>query len=134
MKRDNSIWVLKMEDFSSKVYGVLREDPTLAMKDALEKAAMMPAKRFYVNMQQAQRIVSLIDRGEEMPVKGKNKVALYKELYRRFSERRAQLMAQGVRKVSFEQLDQVILSPAPSFYEELETLKCAFYKYLRMKK
>lgn len=134
MKRDNSIWVLKMEDFSSKVYGVLREDPTLAMKDALKKAAMMPAKRFYVNMQQAQRIVSLIDRGEEMPVKGKNKVSLYKELYRRFSERRAQLMAQGVRKVSFEQLDQVILSPAPSFYEELETLKCAFYKYLRMKK
>ena len=129
-----SIWLDKMADYSEKVYSVMRENPKMKMDECFVVAAKLPAKKFYVDLSLAKRWVSIIDRGMALPLKNRNKIAMYTELHRRFDEARTQMRRNGTRIVTLLELEKIVCSEAPSFYEDVETLKCSFYKYLRIKK
>lgn len=128
------IWMEKMEDFKEKVFTVLREKPQLKIGESFAVAAKMPAKRFYVSFLNACRFVSMIDRGQDLPLKNENKIAMYRELHKRWSAYREERRAAGQMKVTSREMVNVISQPAPQFYEDVETLRCAFYKYLREKR
>ena len=133
MEKDRSLWLAKMADFTEVVYGLRRENPKMQMQEAFEAAAKMPAKRFYVSAQNAARFVSRIDRGEDTKLKNRNKIAMFEEIHRRWVVYRAERRAVGRLKVTNRELENVINSEAPGFFEDAETLRCAFYKYLRKK-
>ena len=132
--KEQSIWMERMEDFTQKVFRLLREDCRISMKDAISTAAKQPTNKFYVDLCTAARFVSVIDRGEELPLKNKNKIAMYKELQRRWVIYRQQQRTAGRTVITYKELMEVIKQPAPCFYQDVETLNAAFYKYLRTKR
>ena len=89
---------------------------------AFEQLAMMPAPQFYVEFNLARRMVSLIERGKPLPIENENKLAMYKELHRRWKSK-------GV--ASYESLQDIINEPAPCFYRSPESLKLIVYRQLK---
>lgn len=134
MSRITNLWMEKMEDFSAVVYKLLRENPTMQMQEAFAQAAKMPAKRFYVDAKNAARFVARIDKGKEIKLANKNKIAMFEELHKRWVVHRAERRAAGARVVPMSELKEIINGEAPAFYERMETLRCAFYKYIRVKR
>lgn len=91
---------------------------------AFEQLVMMPAPRFYVEFELARRMVSLIERGRPLPIKSKNKIAMFEELHRRWKKR-------GV--ASFEPLQEIIGETAPRFYRDCNTMKGIVYRQIKQK-
>jgi hypothetical protein len=80
-------------------------------KDALVKKAMeFPAPRFYICYEEARRILSRMDRGLPVNIKGKEKRKMYQDLRSRFREQKEK----GGR--SSAALRDAIISEAPGFY------------------
>lgn len=92
-------------------------------------AANSPAPRFYCTFENARRMVSLLDRGKELPIENEKKIQMYKELHRRFVEARNKT---GVN--SFSLLEDIINQPAPSFYLSLEAFRPLVYKAMNEKR
>lgn len=92
---------------------------------AFEQLAKAPAPRFYVDFELARRMVSLIEKGRPLPVKNRNKIAMFEELHRRWKKRGA---------ASFEPLREIINEPAPCFYRDCETMKRVVYRRMRAKR
>ena len=92
---------------------------------AFEQLAKAPAPRFYVEFELARRMVSLIERGRPLPIKNKNKIAMFEELHRRWKKMGA---------ASFEPLQEIINEPAPRFYRDCNTMKDVIYKRIKLKK
>ena len=92
---------------------------------AFEQLAEALAPRFYVEFELARRMVSLIERGRPLPIKNRNKIAMFEELHRRWKKR-------GV--ASFESLQEIIGETAPRFYRDCDTMKSIVYKQMKLKK
>ena len=87
------------------------------------------APRFYVTYEKASRFVSMIERGKELPLTNPNKVAMYRELHRRYRTFAAEHGCTG-----YKILEDIILEPAPSFYMELKTFLDIVYKHYKNRK
>lgn len=130
----NVIREKKAKDFTEAVFALMRERSMDKMGDIIKAAAAGPAPRFYVSFENARRFVSLIIRGREIPLANKEKMAMYEELAKKYIARRKQLREDGERYVNYTLLEEIIESPAPSFYTDVETLRCLFYQYMRLKR
>ena len=123
-----------MQDFTEAVYALMRERSMDKMEDIIKAAAAGPAPRFYVSFENARKIVSLIIRGREIPLANKEKIAMYKELAKRYIAKCKQLRCDGVRRLNYTLLEEIFEPPSPSFYTDAETLRCLFYRHMRRKK
>lgn len=130
----NVIREKKAKDFTEAVFALMRERSMDKMEDIIAAAAAGPAPRFYVSFENARRFVSLIIRGKKIPLLNKKKMAMYEELAKKYIARRKQLREDGERYVNYVLLEEIIETPAPSFYADAETLRCLFYQYMRLKR
>lgn len=130
----NVIREKKAKDFTEAVFALMRERSMDKMRDIIAAAAAGPAPRFYVSFENARRFVSLIIRGQKIPLVNKDKMAMYEELAKKYIARRKQLRKDGERYVNYTSLEEIIETPAPSFYTDAETLRCLFYQYMRLKR
>lgn len=96
---------------------------TVQQDEVIKRALSKGAPRFYTTYENAQRFVSLLERGKKLPITNKHKIEMYKEIHRRYQEMKEKF---GIS--SYSMLEQIINSPAPSFYISSETFKYVFYK------
>lgn len=119
---------MKSKSIVNAVYKAMHENPNKKMSELYEIARKMPAPMFYVSFHVARRFVSMLDRGLDLPMLNPNRIAMYKELHRRLKK------ARGNKEKSYNLLEDIILSPAPEFYMDLETFRGAFYKAIKNRK
>ena len=104
-------------------------DPFASLEKIIEKAASTKAPRFFVSFENARRFVSMLVRKKRLPLVNKNKVEMYKELFRRYKKQRQEDFTSRV--INYTLLEKIIEEPAPSFYLDTETFRCLLYKALR---
>lgn len=120
---------MKKKDCLDAFNATLAANRNLSIEDVMIIAANSPAPRFYCTFENARRMVSLLDRGKELPIENKNKIRMYEELYRRFVEARNKT---GIK--SFSLLEEIITQPAPSFYISLDAFRPLVYKAMNEKR
>ena len=104
-------------------------DPFASLEKIIEKASSTAAPLFFVSCENARRFVSMLVRKKSLPLVNKNKVELYKELFRRYKKYRQEDYTNKV--INYTLLEKIIEEPAPSFYLDTETFRCLLYKALR---
>ena len=109
---------------------VRKENPHATQNDVIEKAVRSEAPRFYVTFENARRYISLMARKKHIPIVNKNKMEMYKEIYRRYLKR----IQDTSNQYRFVILERIIEEPAPSFYLDEETFKGIVYRTLRERK
>lgn len=109
---------------------VRKNNPQATQNDVIEQAVKSEAPRFYVTFENARRYVSLMARKKQIPIVNKNKLEMYKEIYRRYLKR----YKESSEHYRFVILEHIIEEPAPSFYLDEETFKGIVYRTLRERK
>ena len=93
-------------------------DPFASLEKIIEKAASTAAPRFFVSFENARRFVSMLVRKKSLPLVNKNKVELYKELFRRYKKYRQEDYTNKV--INYTLLEKIIEEPAPSSFPGLK--------------
>lgn len=119
---------MKGKDVVNALYKAMSENPDKKVGELFDIARKMEAPRFYISFDTARRFVSMLDRGLGLPLKNENKKRIYQELHSRLKKKR------GDKKGCYALLEEIITSPAPEFYMDVETFKEVFYKTIRSKK
>ena len=121
---ENSVGSLRKQAIIKTFFDTLKSyrksDPFVNLEQIIEKAAVAAAPRFFV---------SILVRKKSLPLVNKNKIAMYKELYRRYKKLRQEDAENPV--IHYTALEKIIEEPAPSFYLDTETFRCLLYKALR---
>lgn len=118
-----------VETFFETLKNSRKTDPFATLEKIIEKAAGKNAPRFFVSFENARRFVSLMVRKKRLPLVNKNKIEMYKELFRRYKKMREKDVHNRV--INYTALEKIIEEPAPSFYLDTETFRCLLYKALR---
>ncbi len=100
-------------------------NPDISIGDVLKEAVKASAPRFYISYENARRFISLLARKKHLPIANNNKIAMYKELYKRYMERIKD------KCNSYTILESIIEEPAPSFYIDEGTFRGLLYKAIR---
>ena len=128
---DITVRDIRRQDIIDSFFNSLKElrktRPFVTQNEVIEHAARSTAPRFYVTFENARRFVSLLMRGKRLPIVNKNKVEMYKEIYRRYKAR----LKDCNKRYKYLILEQIIEEPAPSFYLDEETFRGIVYKSLR---
>lgn len=123
---------LRSEAVVEKFYENLRllrkKDPEITLKEVIERTVRSAAPRFFVGFENARRFISLLMRNKQLPIKNKNKIAMYKEIYRRYKERLKKEMC------NYTVLESIIEEPAPSFYIDDNRFRCILYNEINRKR
>lgn len=98
----------------------------MCRKDILHLLAEGQAPRFYVTYEIARRIISRMERKLPISVNNKRKREMYDEIYKRYSD-----LKKATGCIGYRCLDEIILSPAPSFYVSDMTMQGIIYRSLR---
>ena len=101
--------------------------PFATQNEVIEYAVKSEAPRFYVTFENARRFISLLARKKKLPIVNKNKLEMYKEIYRRYVKQ----VKDSNKRYKYLILEKIIEEPAPSFYLEEETFRGIIYKTLR---
>ena len=121
----------RKQDIINSFFKTLKEErktrPFITQNEVIEQAAKGSAPRFYVTFENARRFVSLLMRGKRLPIVNKNKVEMYKEIYRRYKAR----LKDYNKRYRYIILESIIEEPAPSFYIDEETFRGIVYRTLR---
>jgi hypothetical protein len=121
----------RKQDIINSFFKTLKEErktrPFITQNEVIEQAAKGSAPRFYVTFENARRFVSLLMRGKRLPIVNKNKVEMYKEIYRRYKAR----LKDCNKRYRYIILESIIEEPAPSFYLDEETFRGIVYRSLR---
>lgn len=115
-----------VNSFFESLKEVRKTRPFATQDDVIRHAAGSKAPRFYVTFENARRFVSLMARKKRLPLINPNKLAMYKEIYRRY-KKRVKGCGECCRYII---LDEIIREPAPSFYLDIETFRGIVYKTL----
>lgn len=133
LNKENSVGALRKQAIIKTFFDTLKNyrksDPFVNLEQIIEKAAVAAAPRFFVSFENARRFVSMLVRKKNLPLVNKNKIAMYKELYRRYKKLRQEDAENPV--IHYTALEKIIEEPAPSFYLDTETFRCLLYKALR---
>ena len=128
---DITVRDIRRQDIIDSFFNSLKElrktRPFVTQNEVIEHAARSTAPRFYVTFENARRFVSLLMRGKRLPIVNKNKVEMYKEIYRRYKQR----VKECGERYRYVILDEIIREPAPSFYLDVETFRGIVYRSLR---
>lgn len=106
-----------------------RMNTTMCRKDILHTLAVGQAPRFYVTYEIARRIISRMERKLPISVNNKRKKEMYDEIYKRYSD-----VKKATGCIGYRCLDEIITSPAPSFYVSDMTMQGIIYRSLRRKR
>lgn len=130
-RRNQSVRKMRKNDvtkaFFETMKNVRKSNPLATQNDVIEQALKCEAPRFYVTFENARRYISLMARKKQIPIVNKNKLEMYKEIYRRYLKR----IRETSNQYRFIILERIIEEPAPSFYLDEETFKGIVYKTLR---
>ena len=113
--------------FFESLREVRKSRPFATQDEVIRYAVNSKAPRFYVTFENARRFVSLLSRKKRLPLSNSNKLAMYKEIYRRYRQR----VKECGERYRYVILDEIIREPAPSFYLDVETFRGIVYKTLR---
>ena len=116
-----------VESFFESLKEVRKTKPYATQEEVIRHAVKKEAPRFYVTFENARRFVSLLMRGKRLPIVNKNKVEMYKEIYRRYKAR----LKDSDKRYKYIILESIIEEPAPSFYIDEETFRGIVYRTLR---
>ncbi len=116
-----------INSFFESLKELRKEKPFITQGEIIEAASKKSAPRFYVTFENARRFISLLMRGKKLPIVNKNKIAMYKEIYRRYKSR----VKDANARYKFLILEKIIEEPAPSFYLDKETFRGIIYSALR---
>ena len=115
-----------VNSFFESLKEVRKTRPFATQDEIIRHAANGNAPRFYVTFENARRFVSLLARKKRLPLINTNKLAMYKEIYRRYRKR----VKECGERYKYIILDEIIRQPAPSFYLDIETFRGIVYKTL----
>lgn len=128
---DITVRDIRRQDIIDSFFNSLKElrktRPFVTQNEVIEHAARSTAPRFYVTFENARRFVSLLMRGKRLPIVNKNKIEMYKEIYRRYKAR----LKDCNKRYRYIILESIIEEPAPSFYLDEETFRGIVYRTLR---
>ncbi len=116
-----------LKSFFESLKEVRKNRPYATQDEVIKHAVKSKAPRFYVTFENARRFVSLLSRKKKLPLINSNKLAMYKEIYRRYMQRVKDCSA----RYKYIILEQIIEEPAPSFYLDENTFRGIVYKTLR---
>lgn len=115
--------------FFDAVKSMRKSIPYTPQDRVIEHALKNGAPRFYTTFENARRFVSLLERGRKLPLTNPNKIAMYRELHRRYCKmRECQACGRG-----YAILENIIEQPAPSFYIDIDTFRGILYKSYKRK-
>ena len=113
--------------FYNSVKEVRKERPYATQNEVIKHAVNSKAPRFYVTFENARRFVSMMARKKKLPFINENKLAMYKEIYKRWMQQ----VKDCNKRYKYIILEQIIEEPAPSFYLDEESFRGIIYKTLR---
>lgn len=114
--------------FFKSMRTLMAEDPFVSKREIVEHAVKSIAPRFFTSYESARRLISLMIRKKKLPRMNKNRIEMYKEIYRRFIKKsKEKLTKQG----NYKLLEEIIGSEAPSFYMDANTFQNILYKTFR---
>ena len=116
-----------VKSFFDSIKEVRKIKPYATQEEIIRHAAKSEAPRFYVTFENARRFISLMSRKKKLPLINSNKLAMYKEIYRRYMQRAKDC----TKRYKYIVLEQIIEEPAPSFYIDEDTFRGIVYKTLR---
>ncbi len=130
---NNSVREMRKQDVINSFYESYKEvrktRPFATQNEVIEYAVKSKAPRFYVTFENARRFVSLLSRKKKLPIVNENKIAMYKEIYRRYKQQ----VKDCSKRYKYIILEKIIEEPAPSFYLEEETFRGIIYKTIRQR-
>lgn len=128
---ENSIRDMRKKDVIESFFKSLKEvrkpRPFATQNEIIQHAMKGEAPRFYVTFENARRFVSMLMRKKKLPIINENKLAMYKEIYKRYIER----VKDCSRRYKYLILETIIEEPAPSFYLDHETFRDIVYRTIR---
>ena len=116
-----------LNSFFESLKEVRKNKPYATQDEVIKHAVKSKAPRFYVTFENARRFVSLLSRKKKLPLMNSNKLAMYKEIYRRYAQR----VKDCSKRYKYVILEQIIEEPAPSFYLDEQTFRGIVYRTLR---
>lgn len=93
----------------------------VSVEELITRASKKKAPKFFVSPSRAARLISLMHRGKEIPIKNEKKIAMYKEIYRRLKIR-----CKG-EEIDYRLIEDVVNEEATEFYIDKETFKRRIY-------
>lgn len=84
------------------------------VNECIERAMTYPAPRYYVEYDACQRIISLMFRGIQPPMRNPMKIDMYDSIFKEF-------IRKGLSHDGYKYLHTIIQGQAPSFYVEKKT-------------
>ena len=130
-KNNCSVREMRKQDVINSFYESYKElrkvKPFATQNEVIEYAAKRKAPRFYVTFENARRFISILARKKKLPIINENKVAMYKEIFRRYMQQ----VKDSNKRYKYLILEKIIEEPAPSFYLEEETFRGIIYKTIR---
>lgn len=129
-----SVREMRKQDVIDSFFDSLKElrqtKPFATQNEVIEHAVKKGAPRFYVTFENARRFISLLARKKKLPLINRNKLEMYKEIYRRYMQQ----VKDCSKRYKYLILERIIEEPAPSFYLDEETFRGIIYKTLRDRK
>ena len=116
-----------LNSFFESLKEVRKTRPYATQDEVIKHAVKKKAPRFYVTFENARRFISMLARKKKLPLINSNKLAMYKEIYRRYVQR----IKDDSRRYKYMILEQIIEEPAPSFYLDEDTFRGIVYRTLR---
>ncbi|MDE6026805.1 MAG: hypothetical protein K2G23_01880 [Muribaculaceae bacterium] len=115
--RDQELWLAYRRAIAST--GVVSSDILY------ELTASSPASRFWVSERRASEVMGAMIRGISISFMSPTRQEMYRELFRRFIDYRAQNPQSSIYEATFNAVN----SPAPKFYLTPKSVKVILYKY-----
>ena len=113
-----------VKTFFETVKQLKSKDKNVTQEEIFNNASKCAAPRFFVTFEIARRLISSMVKNRRLPIKNKNKIEMYKELYRRY-------MKQNKGSVgNYTILESIIEEPAPSFYLDAGSFRGIVYRTL----
>ena len=113
-----------VKTFFETVKQLKSKDKNVTQEEIFNNASKCAAPRFFVTFEIARRLISSMVKNRRLPIKNKNKIEMYKELYRRY-------MKQNKGNVgNYTILESIIEEPAPSFYLDAGSFRGIVYRTL----
>ena len=113
--------------FFESLKEVRKTKPFASQGEIIKHAASKNAPRFYITCENARRFTSLLLRKKKLPHINRNKLEMYKEIYRRYLK----WVKENGADHKYMILEQIIQEPAPSFYLDEQTFRGIVYRTLR---
>lgn len=98
-------------------------------EDVIRSIMAKGAPRFYASPEKAKRYISIMDRGGELNLTNPYRIAMYKEIFRRYREYADKHNIKGYGIV-----EDIIYEPAPSYYISVRAFRDIIYSYYKNRK